>query len=336
MEIIELDPFDDVALAAWHATYLASVTHQREFSTPWMLEEVRADFRADNPGEKVRVWSGVVDGDVVVTAAMFLPLMDNRHQAWVELNTRPDVRNRGHGSSMLEHLVEVARGHERTTLLAEAAYPYAAPTDGAGEPNADFLTRRGFTFALGDVQRLLDLPVDAVLLDTLIAESEPHHAGYELRQFRGPVPEDIIESFGELVGSLVTEAPAGEVEWEPELFDATRIRADEAIFAASKRTKYTTVAIRDGVVAAYTELVVPEHDPGKVFQWGTLARPEHRGHRLGLAVKARNLRWLQQERPDLKRLSTYNAEVNEHMIGVNELMGFRPVERLGEFQRKIG
>ena len=32
---------------------------------------------------------------------------------------------------------------------------------------------------------------------------------------------------------------------------------------------------------------------------------------------------------------TYNAEVNDHMIAVNEQMGFRPVARLGEFQKKL-
>ena len=64
-------------------------------------------------------------------------------------------------------------------------------------------------------------------------------------------------------------------------------------------------------------------------------RREHRGHRLGVAVKVANLRLLQGERPDITRLTTYNAEVNEHMIGVNEVMGFRPVARLGDFQKRL-
>ena len=32
-------------------------------------------------------------------------------------------------------------------------------------------------------------------------------------------------------------------------------------------------------------------------------------------------------------MHTWNAEVNEHMIGINERLGFRPVERMGEFQK---
>ncbi len=60
-----------------------------------------------------------------------------------------------------------------------------------------------------------------------------------------------------------------------------------------------------------------------------------RGRRLGLAVKVANLRLLQAERPDIEVVSTYNAESNRHMIEVNERLGFRPVARLGEFQRRL-
>ena len=336
-QIVPLDPFNDAALAAWHATYFTSTTHQREFSTPWMLEEMRAELRSDNPGNKQLAWSGLVDGAVVTTGSMFLPLRDNLKQAWIDVHTHPDRRREGHGSAMLEHLVDEARGRGRSIIATEASYPYDGPADGAGQQNVDFLLRRGFTFGLGDVQRALDLPVDDTLLEELASEAATHHRDYEIRQFRGPVPGDIIESFGDLIGSLVTEAPMGEIEVEREVFAAERIRADEKTLAESGRTKYTTVAMADdGTVAAYTDFVVAEHDPGRVYQWGTLARPEHRGHRLGVAVKARNLSWLQQERPDLKLLTTYNAEVNAHMIGVNDLMGYRPVERLGEFQRKLG
>jgi RimJ/RimL family protein N-acetyltransferase len=219
--------------------------------------------------------------------------------------------------------------------VTETATPYDGPPDGAGHPYADFLTHRGFTFAIGDVMRALDLPADEARLRRLADEAATHHAGYQIRQFTGRVPDDIVDSFGRLIGQLNTEAPQGELDIEVEVFDAARIRADEEVFRASGRTKYTTIAIRDGEVAAYSELVVPAHDPGRVYQWGTLAAREHRGHRLGVATKARNLLWLQQERPDLKLVTTYNAEVNAHMIAVNEALGFRPVERLGEFQKKL-
>ena len=90
-----------------------------------------------------------------------------------------------------------------------------------------------------------------------------------------------------------------------------------------------------GVVVAYTDLATTVHEPGRAYQWGTLVHRAHRGHRLGVAVKVANLRLLQSERPDIVRLTTYNAEVNAHMIGVNEALGFRPVARLGDFQKRL-
>jgi hypothetical protein len=48
-----------------------------------------------------------------------------------------------------------------------------------------------------------------------------------------------------------------------------------------------------------------------------------------------NLRRLQDDLPAAGVLYTFNAEVNHHMIAVNEAMGFRPVQRLGEFQKKL-
>ena len=336
LEIRPLDAADPTRMVAFHATYHASHVHGRDVATPWMLEEMRADLLGARTGEKALAFEGRVDGEMACVGIMWLPLKDNLTLAGVEVQTHPDLRRRGHGSAMLDHLLDVSRAEGRTTAVTQAATPYDGPADGSGHPDVEFLTRRGFTFGLGDVMRVLDLPADPRLLGRLAAEALPHHAGYTLWQFRGPVPDDIVEPFGDLIGSLITEAPSGEIELEREVFDADRIRADEKVFAESGRTKYTTVAVAaDGDLVAYSELVLPAYDPGRVYQWGTLVRPGHRGHRLGLATKAHNLMWFQREHPEPALLVTYNAEVNGPMIAVNDAMGFRPVERLGEFQRKL-
>jgi GNAT superfamily N-acetyltransferase len=335
LEIRPLDARDDAALAAWHATYLASTRHGREVSAPWMKEEIRAQLTVASPGQRMLGFGGYVDGQPVTVSTLELPLQDNRHLALIELDTHPDHRNRGYGSAMLAHLERIARAHERRVLVTETATPYDGPKDGAGHPHVEFLRKHGFTFAIGDVMRVLDLPADEARLERLADEAAADHPGYEMRQFRDRVPDDIVVSFGKLLGRLNTEAPQGELQIEEEVFDEARIRADEEVFRASGRSKYTTVAIRDDEVVAYSELVVPAHDPGRVYQWGTLVAPEHRGHRLGMATKARNLLWLQRELPDLRLLVTYNAEVNRHMIAVNDALGFRPVERLGEFQKQL-
>ena len=58
---------------------------------------------------------------------------------------------------------------------------------------------------------------------------------------------------------------------------------------------------------------------------GTLVRRDHRGHRLGTAVKIANLRALQQARPEATEVKTQNAETNAWMVGINVRLGFGPV-----------
>lgn len=335
MRIEQLDAHDAAAMKAWHDTYLHSQRHLRPFATPWMLEEMRAQLTADLDAERNLAFSGLVEGAVACVGTCYLPMRDNVDQAHVEVQTHPAFRGRGLGSAMAGHLEQVASDHGRKVLLTQIAYPYDAPADGVGTADSDFATKRGFTFGLGNVQRVLELPVDEKLLGDLVAEAEPHHRGYTFRRFAGRIPDDIVDSFAAILGTLMTEAPTGEIERETEEFDAGRIRADEKVFEESGRTKFTTVALdAAGEVAAYSELVLPRYDPGRVYQWGTLARPQDRGHRLGLATKARNLLWAQARLGDAT-LVTYNAEANRHMIRVNEQLGFRPVERVGEFQKRL-
>lgn len=333
--IAPLDPRDDESMRTWHDCFLASHRHERPYAVPLMREEVQANLAAERDSERQLAWSGVADGEVVATGTLSLSLHDNLETAYLDVQVRPDRRGRGHGATMLRHLEDQARAHDRSVLVVDVAYPYDAPADGAGTPYADFAVRHGYSFALGNVQRVLELPADDARLTALAEEAAPHHGDYTLRSFSGPIPDDLVASFADIVGTLMTEAPSGEIEHEPEVFDEARIRADELVFAASGRTKFTTVAIDPhGEVAAYSELVLPAHDPGRVYQWGTLARPQDRGHRLGLATKVRNLQWA-QPRLGTATLVTFNAEVNAPMVAVNEKMGFRAVERVGEFQKRL-
>jgi RimJ/RimL family protein N-acetyltransferase len=185
------------------------------------------------------------------------------------------------------------------------------------------------------VKRVLHLPVADGALQELAAEAAVAHADYTLLSFVGPVPEALVLSWATLVSSLMTEAPTGDLDVEPEAADPALVRETEALAEKQGRTKYNTVALDTaGDVVAYTDLATTVHEPGRAYQWGTLVRRDARGHRLGLAVKVANLRLLQAERPDVTLLTTYNAEVNERMVAVNERLGFRPVARLGEFQKR--
>lgn len=219
-------------------------------------------------------------------------------------------------------------------------WPHDGPADGAGTPGIEFARAHGYGFGLGDVQRTLVLPVADALLEEIAAEAAPHHAAYRLESWTGPIPDAWIESWLEVAASFNTEAPAGAMEREAESVDVPAFRTGEAVIELQGRSVWHTVALdRADRVVAYTVLVLPTHDRDFVFQWATLVRPEHRGHRLGLAVKVRNLLALQAgaDAADLagRRLVTWNAEVNDHMIAINDRLGFVRTARLGEVQKKV-
>jgi RimJ/RimL family protein N-acetyltransferase len=63
-----------------------------------------------------------------------------------------------------------------------------------------------------------------------------------------------------------------------------------------------------------------------VPDWGNqgntaVARP-HRGHRLGLLVKAALMQWLADAEPGVRKVVTFNAAANSHMIAINEELGY--------------
>jgi len=97
----------------------------------------------------------------------------------------------------------------------------------------------------------------------------------------------------------------------------------------------TTVAqhIESGRLVAYTRLAIAERRPTEAWQWATVVLAEHRGHRLGLAVKLANLDHLAEVMPTATRVLTSNAAVNAPMIAVNDVMGFE-IDAVGAFWQK--
>ena len=338
LEIVPVDPHDPAGFEAYYATYAAAATAgpAREYATIWQLGE--AQVALANPDERrFRIaWSGRVDGAVAAAGWLEGSTVDNTDLATVRVGCHPDHRGRGYAAAMLAHVEDQARARGRSRLLAEVDWPYSAGADGGGSGDLAWARRQGYEVGLVDVQRRLTLPVAEEILDELAAEAAAHHEGYELRSFGGPVPDELAEAWERLDATLMTEAPMGEIEREVEVADVAALRAREAVVAAQGRQKVNTAALAPGGdLVALTDIAVTVHESERAYQWGTLVRPDHRGHRLGLAVKVANLRLLQQSHPQITTVVTYNADVNAPMVGINERLGFRPVAYLGELQKRL-
>src|SRR5262245_46243345 len=176
--IVQVDPVDASAFAAWHAVYAAADRFGREeHATPWGADEIRLDKQTDLKTRWTAAFALLEDDEPVSVADVWLPLMDNRDLAEINVYTHPDHLRRGHGSRLLQHLETLMRDRGRTKLLAQSAYPLDAPADGTGSPGPDFLVSHGYSFALGDIRRTLELPVADEVLDRLSEDAAPHHLG---------------------------------------------------------------------------------------------------------------------------------------------------------------
>lgn len=338
VRLVEVTGSDPVQVEAWAAVTELSLRHEvGDAATAWAHQELLAVLRNPSSKRDEHFWAAYDGERLVGTAWLAVPLLDNLDGATIDVHVHPDLRRRGTGTLLLQQAESLARAAGRTLIDAEVQFAHGDPADGAGTPGREFLAAHGYAFGIANVQRSAPLPMPGEVLDALAAEAAPHHAAYRLESWAGPVPDELVEGWLAVASVLGTEAPTGDMEREPETVDVAAHRDDEALVAAQGRTCWRTAALTaDGEVVAYTEIVVPDHDPRFVYQWGTLVRTDHRGHRLGVAVKVANHRAL-QEGADLgsRRVVTWNAEDNAPMIAINELMGFVPSARMAEMQKRL-
>jgi GNAT superfamily N-acetyltransferase len=331
VEIRPLDLSDDALLLAAYDVADRADMFGREDRPRWTPTEFIGRLRSPDSGERQEAWVGCEDGSMVSFGLMYLPLLDNTEKAYVEVKVDPDRRRQGHGRAMMEHLAAIAEKAGRTEMLTETVVPVGEQHT---HPHTAFLSALGFTYSNVELVRHLPLPVADSAIDAWATQAAERHEGYRLETFRDGVPDELVESLCVLLGQLAVDAPTGAVDFEEEVMTPERYAEMGEALAAMQRTSFETLAIApDGTVAAQTTLVVPLDGPD-VFQWGTFVHREHRGHRLGLAAKAANLRAVQAAFPDKQRVITQNGETNDYMVSINVLMGFELVEASAEYVRR--
>jgi GNAT superfamily N-acetyltransferase len=335
METRPLDPFDDAQMRAFYdVTWRAEMEDGRPWNIHWTHDELAASLRespSDHKMEGVQLLDD--DGTVLAAGVMGYGLLDNTDKAWVYPMVEPSVRRHGHGSALLEGLIGRCRELGRTTVTMNASY--AGPEDTDAAP-VRFAAANGFHVSNIEISRRLHLPVDDALLDEVEADSLAHREGYTVETYVDEIPDHLLESYCGLVNQLIVDAPTGEVDYEA---SATTPETTKQRFAQNQkvgRTVFYSLAVKDDEAVAQSDLAVQAGDTHKALQWATLVRRDHRGHRLGAAVKVANLRALQRERPDVVQIDTENAETNAHMVSINERLGFEIVAVSPSFVRRFG
>lgn len=282
-------------------------------------------------------WAARRDGRVVGGVDIQLPLRDNRHLVEIELGVAPEARRHGVGDALLRHAEQRAAADGRDTVISYVV----DPIDGGPERPVGgqrFAETAGYTRGLDEIHRVADLTAVADTdLDRLLADAWRHAEGYELVQWAGRKPDAVVDGVAYLNGRMNLDAPIGELPLEQQQVDAARLRESEAMNDARGQLELGSVVrhAATGEVAGYTDILVIPGDEEHCWQGNTIVDPRHRGRRIGTILKIENHRLLQRYRPRMRYVHTWNAEVNAHMIGINEAVGYRAVDRWIAYQKKL-
>lgn len=333
MDIREIDVADDAAMEALYGVDTRSSHLGRESMPQWTLQECLGALRSNDSGER-QVVLGAYDGDALLGfAAFWITLLDNLDKAYLELHVDPQARRRGVGRALLAEVEARARTEGRSLLLTDSKTP---PGQRETHPYSLFADATGFEFSNVEVVRHLALPISDEQLQAWVDKAAERHEGYTVATYVDAFPDELAESLCLLMGQLAVDAPTGLADFEEEDFNVDRLRERYVTAAAMGRSLYETIALSpDGVVAAQSTLAVARGEEPDVFQWGTFVHREHRGHRLGLAVKAANIRAVQDAHPEKRRISTQNAEQNDFMVSINKEIGFEAVEDSMEWIKRL-
>lgn len=310
------------------------VNAARRVDTPWehprTEREIAGELRWGWDGDPPAMLLASVDGVDVGTAQYEASTYDNQHLAWVDVTIAPEHRRHGHGSALLEHLAERARTERRRTIGIGGWDHLPAA--------AIFAARHGFTQGAVEIRRRQDLAaLDRAAVDALHADALSHATDYELLRWPRRTPTADLPAFADLTGAI-NDAPQDDLDYEDEVFTPGRIEAYEHATEAKGGRMYRVVARHraTGALAGQSAVVVDGERPHLAEQHDTSVVRNHRGHRLGVLLKLEVLRWLAEAEPQLREVNTWNAESNDHMIGVNELLGYRVMGRMLDFQRPVG
>ena len=326
MKLVEFGPDDAAHLEA----FLDVARAADAVDCPW--EPARTAYRQAAymrhswEGEPGR-WFVAYDGPVpVAVGSVDASDYDNLEMAWVQLTVAPAERGRGHGATLLGALEDVARQDDRPLVLLSGWDGPALHALAAG---------RGYDRKSAEIRRVqvvAEAPDPRAIRDDALRLA----GDYDLLRLEGYTPDDVLPDLVELTAAI-NDAPVDDLEWEEEVYSPERVRAYERAQVESG-FRFRRVVARHrptGRLAGHTVVVVDSDQPAVAEQHDTSVVRAHRGHRLGLLLKAEMLLWLADEEPQVERIYTDNAESNRHMIAVNERLGYRAMGRIVEFQRRL-
>lgn len=245
-------------------------------------------------------------------------LQRNLDLAWINLFVPEQARQQGADVALMEHARQTAAADGRTRISAQlsaAISPDAFAEKLGGKNQGTVLAAK--------------LDLSAIDPDQYAAWAAPsaQNARYQLARWTDRCPNELAKSYCAAQDAM-HDQPAGEFAYEFARTQIGQMRADEAHLTRYGARHHVLAAVDDaGQVAGFAEFVTYPDEPDAVDIWSTGVAREHRGHGLGLRLKAASTLWMRELHPAAHWVDTANHEGNAPMLRINRTLGYQSTER---------
>jgi GNAT superfamily N-acetyltransferase len=308
---------DDHVLAAAQLLQAQNMERVPE-DPPTPVEAIMQRIRATTPNQwratfAARDASGKLVGSAFVGYNKNEP--ENAHARWTEVNVAAAHRRKGLGKALFAAAVEACLD-QRDDLVFFGQTSDRVP---ASEAFA-----KAIAASPGLPMKLNQLVLADVDRRAVSEWAKIDAKGYRLAHADNSVPKDLVRPYLDAANAM-NDMPKGDLRFADQRFTEEQLRDRESWLKQSGMQWWLIVATSEasGEGAGFTEVQFDPRQSHLIFQGGTGVVSAHRGHKLGLWMKAVMLGRILRERPQAKYIRTGNANVNEHMLAINTQIGFR-------------
>ncbi len=298
---------------AYHALRVALHQELMPDITPISLAERTSWFRHLPNDLEIACWVAWDESNqqMVGTAeAIFWRTGKNQDVMQFTVGVLPAYRRRGIGRRLLAHVASLAQQEERKTLTTRTydivpAGRFCMARLGAKPDTPTHLYRLNLA------------ELNMAQLDTWLS---PATARLELESWVGALSPELATAVARLLTYLDAETGV------PAIYTPQQIQElDEAAQHSGLEQWVLFAREQDsGELVGYTAVFFRANQPEEAGQGDTIVAPAYRQQGVARWLKAAMLAKIKQERPDVRYITTLNANNNVSILSINEALGYKP------------